>query len=70
MHRDAWEDDDESTIPCPHCGRQVYEDSERCPYCENYLSAEDAPPAAKPVWIIVATVLCLAAILTWIIGGF
>lgn len=68
MDRETW-DDDENTIPCPHCGRDVYEDSERCPYCENYLSSEDGPPAAKPWWIFVAVAICLAAMAALVIGG-
>src|SRR5262249_21368463 len=36
---DDW--DDEPTMPCPHCRREVREDAERCPYCEHYLSKED-----------------------------
>ena len=43
---DDW--DDEPTIPCPHCRREILEDAERCPYCERYLSKEDAPGRASP----------------------
>jgi len=47
---DDWEDDeadlgddsdDEPTVPCPYCRREILEDSPRCPYCERYISAED-----------------------------
>ena len=77
MHREAWDDDsdwdstddEETTIPCPHCGREIYEDSQRCPYCENYLSSEDAPPKAQPWWIAVAVILCLAAMLALVMSG-
>ena len=63
--------DREDTIPCPHCGKQIYDDSERCPYCENYLSEEEegAQPARKPWWIIICTLLCLYAVYRWITGG-
>ena len=30
---DFSEDDDDLCIPCPYCGRQILEESERCPYC-------------------------------------
>ena len=39
--------DDDLCIPCPHCGREILEESERCPHCERYLSREDAPPGAS-----------------------
>ena len=68
---DEWEDDpdDESeTVPCPYCRRPIHEDAERCPYCEQYISAEDAPPPRKPWWIILGVALCLFAAYRWIVG--
>ncbi len=53
------EDEDEPTIACPFCKRQIHEDSQRCPHCENYISDEDAPPARKPWWMIAGVLLCL-----------
>ena len=61
------EDDDEPTIPCPYCKKQIHEDSPRCPYCEHYISEEDAPPSPKPWWMIVGALLCLYAVYRWIV---
>ena len=61
-------DDDEPMIPCPYCKRQIHEDSQRCPYCDHYISEEDAPPARKPWWIILGTLLCLYIVYRWIVG--
>lgn len=80
MTRQTWDDEDEdwgddesdldgeSTITCPHCGEEVYEDSPRCPSCENYLSLEDAPPTAtrKPWWVLLGAGLGLLAFLRWL----
>lgn len=34
----AWEDDEElEFLPCPECGKQVYEEAEQCPYCGSYI---------------------------------
>lgn len=70
---DDWSDDDsdvdgESTITCPHCGNEVYEDSPRCPSCENYLSLEDAPSEVtkKPWWVLLGAGLGLLAFLRWL----
>ena len=60
--------DDEPTIPCPYCKRQIHEDSQRCPYCDHYISEEDAPPARKPWWIILGTLLCLYIVYRWTMG--
>jgi predicted nucleic acid-binding Zn ribbon protein len=62
----SWNGDD-TTAECPHCGASIYDDSERCPRCENYLSQEDAT-TSRPLWFIVCAVLCLLAALGWAMG--
>jgi hypothetical protein len=64
---DYSEDDDDLCFPCPHCGRRILEESERCPHCERYLSREDAPPTRKPLWIWVGVVACLYVVYRWIV---
>lgn len=59
-------DDDEPTVACPYCRREIHEDAPRCPYCERYISAEDAPPARKPWWIVVTVAICLYLVYRWI----
>jgi predicted nucleic acid-binding Zn ribbon protein len=64
-----YNDDGPATIPCPHCGEDILEDSERCPRCEMYLSNEDTPPRSRNgLWMILA-ILALVAVLMWIAGG-
>lgn len=71
---DDWDDDgdsvddsaDDATVPCPYCRREILEDSPRCPYCEQYISAEDTTPARKPLWVIVAALICLGMVLWWL----
>jgi len=64
-----WANDDKAeTIPCPHCRKQIHEDSERCPYCEQYLSDEEAPPNRKPWWIVIGVLVCMYAVNRWIAG--
>jgi hypothetical protein len=62
------DDDEEPTIPCPHCRRQIHEESQRCPYCENYISEEDTVPARKPWWIIIGVLLVFVILYFWIAG--
>ncbi len=38
---DEPDDDDIELVPCPYCGKSIYEESERCPECGNYISRED-----------------------------
>ena len=62
-----WDEDDETTDPCPGCGEAVYDDAERCPHCGRYLSREDAP-ARKPWWVVLGALVCLAMMTWWILN--
>jgi hypothetical protein len=62
------DDDEEPTIPCPYCNRPIYDDAQRCPYCENYISAEDIVPARKSWWIVIGALLVFYVIYRWIAG--
>lgn len=65
---DDADEDSADTIPCPYCRKPIFEEAERCPYCENYLSQEDAPSHVPP-WLAVGALLALAAALTWVFMG-
>ena len=58
------DEDDDQTIPCPHCREPVYEDAERCPRCGRYLSREDLP-WRRPVWLVAGVIACLAIVAYW-----
>ncbi len=70
---DDWDDDEDEPVdedddglaPCPYCGREILEDSERCPLCGSYISREDAPFQSKPWWIIIGVVAALYAVYRW-----
>ncbi len=59
-------DEDEPTIPCPYCRREIHEESERCPHCGHYISREDAP-ARKPWWLVLGVGVCLYVVYRWIV---
>ncbi len=29
---------DTATVTCPHCQREIYEDTEWCPYCDRWIT--------------------------------
>jgi endogenous inhibitor of DNA gyrase (YacG/DUF329 family) len=75
VDEEEWDDDEDdggenedATIPCPQCGRPIYEDAERCPYCGEYVSDHDAAPTRKPWWIILGTLLVFYVVYRWIAG--
>lgn len=58
-----YDDHGPPTVPCPHCGKEVFEDSEQCPRCGNYLSKEDGPAAGRGgTWVVLMILAVLAAI--------
>lgn len=68
---DDWDDEDDDEpldegddglAPCPYCGREILEESERCPHCASYISREDAPYERKPWWIIIGVIAGLYAV--------
>ena len=70
IEEDPWDDeepdDDEDTIPCPYCGHPIFDDTPRCPHCENYLSEEEAAPSRQPWWIVLGVAVCLYLVYRWI----
>ncbi|MFM8953461.1 MAG: hypothetical protein ACKOOF_10440 [Planctomycetaceae bacterium] len=67
-----WENDsdEEPTVPCPYCRRDILEDSPRCPYCERYISEEDHASHGKPLWVIATALICLGVAIWWVFLGF
>jgi uncharacterized protein (DUF983 family) len=66
---DGDDDGDDATVPCPHCGESIYEDTPRCPACGRYLTAEDHARSSRPVWVIVTALVCLGTALWWALSG-
>ncbi len=69
----AGDEDEEPTVPCPYCRREIIEDTPRCPYCERYISSEDGDASARstrPTWVILTAIVCLAMALAWALGGW
>jgi hypothetical protein len=59
--------EDEPTVTCPHCGREVIEDSPRCPHCESHLSREDMPARPRSWFWAVMMALALLVALWWVV---
>jgi predicted nucleic acid-binding Zn ribbon protein len=72
---DARDEPDESDIDdseeadlrgCPHCGKAIAEEAERCHHCGSYISAEDQPRWNR-WWIVAGVALAALAVLLWTI---
>ena len=64
---ESYGDDDAELVSCPYCKAEIPEDAERCPDCEQYISAEDHPPQPKPLWIVVTVIVCLLGVVLWML---
>ena len=69
-----WPDDDDSAelVPCPNCGREIYEEAEQCPSCGEYVTHDNRILASKPGWYVllalagvIAVILALAGLAAW-----
>jgi len=66
------DDDLSETLPCPHCGAEVYEDAVQCPVCGAYITHRNTVFTGRPVWWILlgllgilATIAVLAGLSGW-----
>jgi hypothetical protein len=64
----VYHDEDVATVPCPYCKREIFEEAQWCPHCENHVSQEDAPPSQRSWFWIVMMLLALAAAFWWVMG--
>jgi RNA polymerase subunit RPABC4/transcription elongation factor Spt4 len=60
----SWADDDDTTVPCRHCGRPVFEDAEQCPACGHYLTDEELD-GNRSWWFNFLAVVCLIVAVGW-----
>jgi predicted nucleic acid-binding Zn ribbon protein len=64
---DVDDSDSVDTEPCRHCGKQISEYAEVCPYCGNYVSREDAPRRKSPWVVICVAVLLIVIVVCWVL---
>ena len=60
-------DDEVELLPCPSCGREVYEETEKCPYCGDWIMPRQAA-ARTPFWFRVVGAVVVVAFLLWFVG--
>jgi hypothetical protein len=56
------DDEDEYTLPCPHCGDEIFDDVDQCPHCRQYISSSDFKKPV-PTWVIVLVILTVVSFL-------
>ncbi len=61
------EDEEADTVPCPHCGRSVYEDADRCPHCGENVMPGRGLRRGQRGWMILAAVFAAALLAAWLL---
>lgn len=64
---DMDDSDEPEMVTCPNCRKWIVEESERCPKCGHYVSAEE--PERVPMWIWITVVLLLVVPLLYYVMG-
>ena len=62
-----WEEPDDGVaelVVCPSCGRDVYEETQQCPYCGDWIVAGRS--SKNRLWVV-AGILALIGMLVWVI---
>ncbi len=62
---DDADDDSTEELPCPACGELVYEETEKCPHCGDWINPR-RPAARHRPWVWV-TALIMLVIFTWLV---
>lgn len=61
-------DDEEGTLTCSHCRREIHEDAGVCPYCGEWV-IDDSPAAARSrgwFWPIMVGLLVALILSVWV----
>lgn len=59
----GYDDFEDATVDCMFCGREIFEDAERCPHCDQWQTDADNPRTSQPTWVVVTAIVVLATLL-------
>ncbi len=64
----VYHDDEWQTVPCKYCRAEIAEESEQCPRCGSYQSAEDAPRTERSYFWLIMMILAAICVAFWAIA--
>jgi DNA-directed RNA polymerase subunit RPC12/RpoP len=64
--QDERDDDDVETVPCPECGKPVYEEADVCPHCGSFILRDVR--AGRPRWVLATALILLGALALGLVG--
>ncbi len=64
LESDLIDDDENETVNCPECGEEVYEDSEQCPWCGQYITPKVSESRFEKIfWTVIPLGMILLILL-------
>ncbi|HUU83671.1 MAG TPA: hypothetical protein VM243_09225 [Phycisphaerae bacterium] len=65
---DEEQDSEADQLPCPSCGAMVYDDTDRCPHCGDWIMPLSASAGSRSGIWIVAALLAIIGLLVWAVS--
>ena len=62
-----FQDAEPELLPCPSCGVEVYEETQRCPHCGEWITPLAASARSRSRLWIIAAILALIAIIAFVV---
>lgn len=62
LDQDLDNDEEDELIDCPACGQSIYDDTEKCPYCGDWIVATAGSTARNRIWILGAILALMSMI--------
>jgi hypothetical protein len=54
-------------VPCPACGEEIYEDSQKCPCCGEYITPSTSPLVGRPWWFCALGLAGVVAVVIYLL---
>lgn len=64
---EADDDPEADLLLCPSCGARVFDDTEKCPHCGDWIAPEYPSKAGGSFFLIAIVVLLVIGLLLWIL---
>ncbi|MGB9626706.1 MAG: zinc ribbon domain-containing protein [Phycisphaerae bacterium] len=60
-------DAESDEYPCPACGRSIYDDAEKCPYCGEWITPPGTAETRSRSWFwpILVALLVVVILMAW-----
>ena len=67
VHDQADDDPEGDQLPCPSCGNMIFDDTDRCPHCGDWVMPLAAAASSRGgIWVWwTALILAVVLTLTW-----